>query len=252
MRNADWTSTVSVLDRVTAIFDAFGEHGDGIGVSELARRANLPKSTVSRIVAELVSQRFLDREGSKLFLGVRLFELGQTVSRPRKLREAALSLLNDLRLATGRNVQLTVLDRTNVVFVAVLRGSHSDHPSERIGARRPAHATAPGKAMLAFASHAVVAEVLRDGLQPCTPHTICDPAHLLRELAETRKTRTATEREEYASDSASVASPVLGYGSVPLAAISIAGSAEELDIDRLAPAVRATAANVSRRLGTSR
>ena len=80
MRTADWTESVSVLDRVTAVFEAFGEHDEGLGVSELARRANLPKSTVSRIAADLVEQRFLDRDGDMLYLGVRLFELGQTVA----------------------------------------------------------------------------------------------------------------------------------------------------------------------------
>ena len=88
MRTADWTDSVSVLDRVTAVFEAFGEHDEGLGVSELARRANLPKSTVSRIAADLVGQRFLDRDGDKLYLGVRLFELGQTVEQPRRLRRS--------------------------------------------------------------------------------------------------------------------------------------------------------------------
>ena len=87
MRTADWTDSVSVLDRVTAVFDAFGEQDDGLGVSELARRANLPKSTVSRIAADLVAQRFLDRDGDKLYLGVRLFEL----ARPSSSREGCAS-----------------------------------------------------------------------------------------------------------------------------------------------------------------
>ena len=66
MRTANWTDSVSVLDRVTAVFDAFGDDDHGLGVSELARRANLPKSTVSRIAADLVAQRFLDRDGELL------------------------------------------------------------------------------------------------------------------------------------------------------------------------------------------
>ena len=66
MRTADWTDSVSVLDRLTAVLDAFGDD-DGLGVSEIARRANLPKSTVSRIVTDLVRQRYLDREGFRLW-----------------------------------------------------------------------------------------------------------------------------------------------------------------------------------------
>ena len=150
MRTADWTESVSVLDRVTAVFEAFGEHDEGLGVSELARRANLPKSTVSRIAADLVEQRFLDRDGDKLYLGVRLFELGQTVEQPRRLRQLALPVMTDLRDATGQTVHLAVLEGTDVVFIAIVRGGPMPTPLARVGGRLPAHATALGKAILAF------------------------------------------------------------------------------------------------------
>ena len=249
MRNADWTTSVSVLDRVTAVFDAFGEHGEGLGVSEIARRANLPKSTVSRIATDLVGQRFLDRDGNKLYLGARLFELGQTVEKPRKLREAALPLMNDLRRATGRSVDLAVLDQTDVVLVAVVRAGNPPKPLGRVGARRPAQATAVGKAMLAFSANGVIEEVMRGGVDPRSPRTIGEPLELLRELAEIRKTRIATQRQECASGCASIASPVLGHGSVPLAAISVSGSIEEIDADRLGSYVRSAALNLAQRIG---
>ncbi|MET0887579.1 MAG: IclR family transcriptional regulator [Mycetocola sp.] len=239
---------MSVLDRVTAVFDAFGEHGEGLGVSEIARRANLPKSTVSRIATDLVEQHFLDRDGSKLYLGVRLFELGQTVDRPRKLREAALPLMNELCLATGRSVELAVLDRADIVLVAVVRHRQAPRPLGRVGARRPAHTTALGKAMLAFSAHGVIEDVMRGALDPRSARTVGQPSELLRELVETRKTRIATARDECASGRLSIASPVLGHGSVPIAAISVAGSVEEIDVDRLGPTVRAASLNLGHRI----
>ncbi|GGF05161.1 IclR family transcriptional regulator [Mycetocola zhadangensis] len=249
MRNADWTTSVSVLDRVTAIFEAFDEHGEGLGVSELARRANLPKSTVSRIAADLVGQRFLDRDDGKLYLGIRLFELGLTVSKPRKLREAALPLMNELRMATGRSVQLAVLEQTDVVLVAVIRGKRALTTLGPVGSRRPAHSTAAGKALLAFSAREVVEDVVHGGLERLTANTICEPAKLAGELTTIRKTRIAIEREECASDLVSVASPVLGYGTTPVAAIAVAGCADEMNIDHLAPTVRAAAVALSHRIG---
>lgn len=243
---------MSVLDRVTALFEAFGEHDEGLGVSELARRANLPKSTVSRIAADLVDQRFLDREGSKLYLGLRLFELGQTVAEPRRLREAALPLMNELSLATGRSVHLAVLEHADVILVAVVRGGRGLKQLGRVGERRPAHATALGKAMLAFSARDVVADVMHAGLDPRTGLTHSEPSTLLRELAEIRKTRIAIESEEYAAEVGSVASPIIGHGSVPVAAIAVAGSVEEMDARGLAPAVRAAALTLSHRIGAAR
>ncbi|WP_206737188.1 IclR family transcriptional regulator [Agromyces albus] len=234
-----------MLDRVAAVFDAFGENDDGLGVSELARRANLPKSTVSRIAAELVGQRFLDREGDKLYLGFRLFELGQTVEQPRRLRQLALPVMTELRNLTGHTVELAVLDGADVVLIAIVRGQHTPTSAGRLGGRLPAHATALGKAILAFSAQEVV-DVIADGW--LEPRTIREPSSLLRELTETRRSGIATEREECAVGRASVASPILGHGAVPVAAISVIAHAEEFAADRVSPVVRAAALSLSRRV----
>ena len=110
-----------MLDRVTAVLEAFGDD-DGLGVSEIARRANLPKSTVSRLVNDLVRQRYLDREGTRLHLGLKLFELGQAVERPMRLRKLARPVMVHLRNMTGESVRLGVLDGDDVVLIAALAG----------------------------------------------------------------------------------------------------------------------------------
>ncbi|HEX5856610.1 MAG TPA: IclR family transcriptional regulator [Microbacterium sp.] len=252
MRTADWTDSVSVLDRITAVFEAFGEEDEGLGVSELARRANLPKSTVSRIAADLVGQQLLDREGDRLYLGVRLFELGQTVEQPRRLRHHALPVMTDLRNLTGRTVHLAVLEGEDVVLVSQLRGDPALEPVGRVGGRLPAHATALGKALLAFSSDEALERVTSGSLTSRTARTIVEPAALQRELAETRRNGFATEREECVVGRACVASPILLHGAVPVAAISVTGSTADLDVERLAPAVRAAAMTLSRRVGAGR
>jgi IclR family transcriptional regulator, acetate operon repressor len=248
MRTADWTDSVSVLDRVTAVFDAFGEQDEGLGVSELARRANLPKSTVSRIAADLVAQRFLDRDGDKLYLGVRLFELAQSVEQPRRLRHFALPVMAELRDATGQTVNLAVLEGADVVFVAIVRREPTSKPLSRIGGRLPAHATALGKAILAFSPQEVIERILQGGLEMRTPHTITGPTALQRELADVRRLGVATEKEECANDRACAASPILGHGGAPIAAISVTGSVSDVVPERMAPAVRSAAMTLSRRL----
>jgi IclR family acetate operon transcriptional repressor len=252
MRTADWTDSISVLDRVTAVFEAFGEHDEGLGVSELARRANLPKSTVSRIAADLVGQRFLDRDGDKLYLGVHMFELGLAVERPRRLRQLALPVMHDLRNLTGQNVHLAVLEGSDVVVIAIVRAPSAAKPLIKVGGRLPAHATALGKALLAFSAQEDVEFIARGGLERRTPHTICEPSTLLPELAEARRSGIAIDREECATGRACVASPILSHGATSIAAISVAGSVDEIDVPRIAPAVRAAAITLSRRAGGGR
>ncbi|MEU1970839.1 IclR family transcriptional regulator [Microbacterium sp. NPDC019599] len=252
MRTASWTESVSVLDRVTAVFDAFGEQDDGLGVSELARRANLPKSTVSRIAADLVAQRLLDRDGDKLYLGVRLFELGQTVERPRRLRQSALPVMTELRDVTRQTVHLAVLEDADVIFVAIVRGDPGFRQSARMGGRLPAPATAVGKALLAFSARDVVDRVLCGPLEARTAHTIVDAVALQRELADIRRVGSAIEREESAIGRVCVASPVLGHGGAPVAAISVSGAAGSFAPERAAPAVRAAALALGHRLAADR
>ena len=69
------SDAVGVLDRMTAILEAFDEDDHGLRISELAARADLPKSTVSRLVSTLVRERYLERDGKVIHLGLRLFEL---------------------------------------------------------------------------------------------------------------------------------------------------------------------------------
>lgn len=252
MRTADWTDSVSVLDRVSAVFDAYGEHDEGLGISELARRANLPKSTVSRIAADLVGQRFLDREGDKLYLGVRLFELAMTVEEPRRLRHVALPVMTELRDVTAQTVNLAVLEGVDVVYIVVVRGEHPAKPLVRVGGRLPAHATALGKAMLAFSPHAIVERVIQGGLVARTARTISEPSVFRRELMDIHSLGVATEKEECANDRVCVASPILGPGGAPIAAISVTGSVMTMVPERIAPAVRAAATTLSRRFDAAR
>ncbi|MET0735495.1 MAG: IclR family transcriptional regulator [Microbacterium sp.] len=252
MRTADWTGSVSVLDRVTAVFEAFGEQDEGLGVSELARRAHLPKSTVSRIAADLVGQRLLDREGDKLYLGVRLFELGQTVEQPRELRRLALPVMTELRALTGLTVQLAILEGKDVVFIATLRAGPGSKAASRVGGRLPAHATALGKSLLAFLPEEALQRFTGGGLDKRMPRTISEPGELERELGEIRRSGVAVEQEECALDRACVASPILGHGAVPLAALSVTGSLDDVDAARVGPAVRAAAMTLSRRIDADR
>ena len=75
---------VAVLDRIIAILDAVKDSGGSTTITELAACTAMPKSTVSRLVAELTAQRYLERTEDGVTLGLRLFELGARASLQRK------------------------------------------------------------------------------------------------------------------------------------------------------------------------
>ncbi|WP_206535618.1 IclR family transcriptional regulator [Microbacterium sp. 4R-513] len=242
---------IGVLDRMTLILEAFDQNDRGLGISELALRAGLPKSTVSRLVATLVKQRYLERDGKLIHLGLRLFELGQLAEEPRELRIAALPVLAELRDKTGENVHLAIRDGGAMVCIATLRGRAGGRPTIRTGSRLPVHATSLGKAVLAHSAPLDVEEILSSELRAWTSGTVTDPVRLRGELADVRRRDAASEVREYDPESSSAAAAVFAPSGRVAGAISVSCGADRFDLDRLTPAVRAAASAVARRLATT-
>lgn len=248
MRTAEWNSSSSVLERAALILGAFQVQDRTLGVSELARRTGLAKSTVSRLTTELVRLQYLERHGNSLRLGLALFELGQLAATPKELRRRAIAFMADLRNATGQTIHLAVLDGTEVVYIEILRGKGTPPLPSRVGGRLPAHATAVGKALLAFSAPEALDQVIAGGLPRVGPDTITDEAALRKALAEVAADGVAYERNESAPDSFCAASPVLDAGGAVVAALSVSGKVGHLDVHRVAPAVRTAALALGRQL----
>ena len=230
------------------VLGAFKADDKRLGVSELARRANLPKSTVSRLVSELVEHRYLERDGSGVRPGLRLFELGELATQPKELRSLALATMTDLRDATGQTVNLAVLEGTEVVYIGLLRGRNAPRTPARVGGRLPAHTTGVGKALLAFSSDEIVESVIASGLVKAQPASISDPDVLRHELEAVRGSHLAYDREESGRGIVCVASPILKSGYGPIAAISVSGRAGMFDVNHFGPAVRTAALGLGRHL----
>lgn len=239
----------STAARLATLLGAFGPGDDALGVSELARRTGLPKSSVSRLSRHLLEQGLFERAGTSLRLGLKLFEIGQLALRARGLVEAARPYLADLREATHNTVHLAILEGTEVVYLDLLRGPDAPRLPSRVGGRFPAHATAVGKAILAYSPQQALDAVLRAGLERVSPRTITAPGLLRTQLRRVRSEGIAYEREESGIGVTCAASPLLDSDSRALGAISISGWTTRMRTERVAPAVHTAALTLSRTLG---
>jgi IclR family transcriptional regulator, acetate operon repressor len=231
----------SVLERIIAILDAVKESGGSISITELAMRTAMPKSTVSRLVAGLAEQRYLEHTEEGVTLGLRLFELGARASLPRRLIAAAAPVIRNLWDVTGERVGLWVHQGTDMVSIAAVPG-RLPMLSTRAGTRSPALTTASGKAYLAFCADQRVVDRVSAPL-------VDDAADRFRvELSQVRASVVATDMEVAYPGILAVATPVLSADRVVLGAISIAGPSGAMDPERLAPLVRAAGATLTRRL----
>ncbi|MFI5909506.1 IclR family transcriptional regulator [Dactylosporangium sp. NPDC051541] len=243
------TAPVSMLGRVLALLDAVAAAGP-VGRRDLAATTGLPAATVNRIVASLLAERLLAEDPDGLRLGLRLFELGTTAGQAGvTLLDVAGPYLVDLHAAFGCTAQLAVLDGASVVYLLKVGSQRQRRLETRVAGRFPAHCTGAGKALLAFGSPEVADAVLdRSPLAARTAATITDRARLLADLRATRRRGYAVDRAEFQTGMTGVAAPVRGSGR-PLAAITLAGPTEALDVPKAAHALRTVARLIEARLG---
>ena len=231
----------SMIERMTLILGAFDGATPRLTLQEIADRSGLPRSTTHRILDQLVRLRWLDHTGGGYRLGMRSLELGGLAVAHNELREATAPLLHDLHLRTATTVHLAVLDRLDVVYIDKV-GSWGE---TRVGGRTPAHATATGKAILAWTDPRQVVATFRGKLSPRTPRTLHTLDALEQELVAVRaRGGLAYERDEAAAGVASVAAPLRGSGRA-VAAVALTGPTRRMDLNRLSPFVAETARQAS-------
>ena len=230
-----------MLDRILAILDTVRESHGSTTITQLALATGIPKSTVSRLVGDLVRQRYLTRTEEGVMIGIRLFELGARASTPRRLSVAALPVLAELFNATGEHLNVAVQEGREMLSVVSVRGRLRPVPS-RAGVRVPSVTTALGKAVLAFTDDEGVLGSVFTGLDSSQRNTF------EKELVSVRTASVAIDLCETFPGVVGVASPVLSPERIPVAAISVAGPVTDMDPQRMAPLVRHAALALTHRL----
>ncbi|MFJ4634057.1 IclR family transcriptional regulator [Streptomyces sp. NPDC088847] len=245
----------AAIDKAISLLVAFGDRASiGLGVSELARRAGLSKSTTYRVLSALERNGLVEREGTDYRLGEQLHRLGRAVYAPdtENVRDLLQPYLSDLYEMTRQTVHLAVLHGIDVVYLAKLYGHRAIPVPSRIGGRLPAHASAVGKLLLAYDADAA-ARAVAGPLQRFTDRTITDPEMLADELRRIRRAGIAYDRQESRPGLNCVAAPVLTPGGTVLAALSVSvpGSRDVVGLRRLSADVRRVAAAASQGCGRS-
>lgn len=236
----------SSVGKALALLDTFIGASPSLGVTEIARRAGVAKSTAFRLLAILEKHQFVERREQRYVLAPRLFELGNQVQfcRPRSLRDIAMPHLADLYVSTNATIHLAVLDGIEILYLEKLFGrAHVSCPSH-VGSRLPAATTALGKALVAFNSEEILAKVLSSNLERRTPYSIVHPPRLREEMTRIRTDGYAIDREEFSLGLTCVAAAVVVDGRA-IAAVSAGFPSSSPNQAAFTTAVRRVAANIA-------
>ena len=251
---ASSSSTLSSVRSAARLLKQFSSRDRELGVSELARRLDLGKSTVHRILVTLTAENLLEQDAysGKYRLGIAMHDLGQAVATRLDLHEAVIPPMEQLRNATGETVQVGVLDGREVVYVERLDSPQMLRLFMEVGRRNDAHSTATGKCLLAYLAEDDLERTLKGWKLPAhTKYTITSHARLRAELNETRKRGWAENFHEYEVGVMSVAAPVRDLMGRVVASVSVAGPDSRFEpvIKETPRAVMEVAAMASHRLG---
>jgi DNA-binding IclR family transcriptional regulator len=236
----------SAVSRITALLSTFLT-GASHSVTEMARLTGLPVSTTHRIAVDLASWQLLHRTADGQYrVGIILRQLGGDAWSMPVLTERGPHVVTDLCEATRRRARLGVLENGRVTYIERRVGADPVTPFG-LAATLPAHATAVGKALLAFAPREVVAGVAQH-LTAYTPHTLHTADRLQRALGIIRLTRSAVAHQELVLGESAVAVPVFGCGGEAIAALEVELHDLRADLDVGRAALSVAARGLSREL----
>jgi DNA-binding IclR family transcriptional regulator len=238
----------SVTSKVIAILLTF-TNGSVFSLTEIARLTGLPISTAHRLATELAAWGMLERtDDGQYRIGMQLKAIASQPSvLPPSIHERARRVMEDLSAAASRcTVRLGVLEGLDVAFIEKSAGNR---PVSMVfeSTTVPAHATAMGKALLAFSPPETVEMVIERGLERFTPFTVTSAERLRRTLSTTRLTRVAVARRELELGGSAVAVPVFGAGGAVVAALEL-GVRDSQDLRLVQPPLIVAARSLSREL----
>jgi DNA-binding IclR family transcriptional regulator len=245
---------IQSVERAVAALKVFGEDESELGVTELARRLNLHKSTISRLMATLEAGGFVqqDPRTGRYRLGLQLATLAGRALNQYDLRDVARGALHALARATGETCNLSVRDGDDAVNIDQALSSNPVKHLGWIGRRLPLHCSAAGKPLLAFAPRADIERVLSRPLVTYTARTVTDPTTMWREIERIRRDGVAFAVEEFEPELSAAGAPVRDHRGEVIATVTVSGPTFRVTPDRLvnvAGMVREAADQLSASLG---
>ncbi|MGE3363186.1 MAG: IclR family transcriptional regulator [Rhizobiaceae bacterium] len=201
-----------------------------IGVSELANKLQTTKGTVFRHLQTLVERGYLIQNAAtqRYRVGARAYLIGRAAAERVDIITGSQDALRSLRDETGETVVVSSLSNRGNIVMNTMIGKSPLEIGVKVGSMLEPHATAQGKAVLAFDSQGLIKQLRRRGLVGLTPYTVTDIDELERQLEAVRTRGYATAAEEMLLGISALAAPVMDGSGKTVGSIAIVGSIQNI------------------------
>jgi len=227
-------STMIESDRKLLEIVRILREADGAGVTEVADRLDVAKSTVHKHLATLRHHGYVVNDDGQYHVGLKFLDRGIHARNRQVLYRASRARIDELAERTGESTWCMTHENGKSIKLYGATGQRAVHPPIRVGDRRYMHHSASGKVMLAHLPEDEIDAILdRYGMPAVTERTITDRDELLEELEAIRERGVAFNREESIPGMNHVAATITDLSGGVLGAIGISGPAQRLEGERL-------------------
>ena len=245
---------VNTVHKAIRILDLLADNSN-LGLSDIARTLELPKSSVHSILETLGAAKMVERDEAtgRFHLGVKLVELGNRARLELDICRIAAPFLQGLSIEFDETIHLTVLDNDEVLYVDCIESQRRLRTYSVIGVRAPLYCTSVGKAILAFLPADEITRIVREkGLPKITANTIDTEERLFEEVENIRRLGYAVDDMEHEEHLRCVGVPIRNAKGEVFASLSLSGPAvrnTRARIEQMAPFAVRAGMEISRRLG---
>ncbi|MEZ5751669.1 MAG: IclR family transcriptional regulator C-terminal domain-containing protein [Paracoccaceae bacterium] len=245
------TDFVGSLAKGLSVLEAFGQGPARLSVSQAAEVAGLDRAGARRCLLTLTELGYLHHDGKFFSLTPKVLRLGVGALSAMPLAQVVQPWLEQLSEKIGESVSVSVLDDTEIVYVARAAQKRVMSIGLMPGSRLPAHCTSMGRVLLAALPKAQAADIVsRSDLTPRTVNSVTDPGRIAAILETVRMQGFAMVDQEVEIGLRSLAVPLRNAQGRVVAALNAGVSAAQRDdqdmIDRLLPALQAVQEGVGR------
>ena len=247
------------VERALDVIGLLAGSENPMSLAEILAKLSIPRQSLIRILNTLCNRGVVERTGQRGFyrLGMKLLYFGDRLQDKIKLRSIGRPLMRELAEKTRKTVELSSLDRDQLVLIEQAEGSEGIRLYSRVGSAYPYfHAVAAGKIYLADMTpekrHKVLAAI---GLPPVTEHTITDPDVLEEEIRRIQEKGYAFEDQELRDGVRRLVAPIYDHANRLAGCVGVAATIFSLEMDQqedLAAQVIETAERISHGMGRSR
>jgi IclR family pca regulon transcriptional regulator len=246
---------IQSLERGLAVLNSFSGERRTQTLSEVAELTGLTRATARRVLLTFAELGYVHQNSRSFSLTPKVLDLGYSYLSSLQIVELAQFPMERLVEVVRESSSMSVLDGSEIVYVARVPTKRIMTISLALGSRLPAYPTSMGRVLLAGLSDQEIDEYLeKTQLEQLTPHTITDPVELRKVIEVVRTDGYAVVDQELEEGVRSIAAPITNGRGKVLAAMNISGHASRVTVETMLeefrPRLLATARTISESAGS--